>query len=261
MEEKVIVSASLVVYKNSPEMLQAVIESLFATPLNIKLCVIDNSPTDCLRSLFISHGNIEYYYNNGQNIGFGKAHNLALSKLPKSTYHLILNPDIYFLPTVIPELIEYLEEHQDIGLIQPKIYYPNRELQYLCKRYPSFLLLFARRFFPKLLQKLFQQHMDWYEMRDTGYNQIIDVPYLSGCFMLFHKAYLEEINYFDENFFMYLEDADISLRMAQKYRSVFYPHVSIYHHWAKGSYKSLRLTLISIQSAFYFFNKHGWKFF
>ena len=60
---------------------------------------------------------------------------------------------------------------------------------------------------------------------------------------------------------MYLEDADINLRMAKKYKTVFYPHVHIFHHWAKGSYKSLKLTIINIQSAIYFFNKHGWKIF
>jgi GT2 family glycosyltransferase len=98
-------------------------------------------------------------------------------------------------------------------------------------------------------------------MRDMGYDKTAEVLYLSGCFMLFRKKYLDEIGYFDEDIFMYFEDADITLRMAKKYKTVFYPHVHIFHHWAKGSYKALNLTIINIQSAIYFFNKHGWKLF
>ena len=48
-------------------------------------------------------------------------------------------------------------------------------------------------------------------MRDVGYDKITDVIYLSGCFMLFRKEYLDEIGYFDENIFMYFEDADITI--------------------------------------------------
>ncbi|MBF2021070.1 MAG: glycosyltransferase [Hydrococcus sp. C42_A2020_068] len=256
-------SASLVLYKNEPNMVLKAVESLFNTPLEINLIVIDNSPSAELSEIFsnLSNFKIDYFYQDGRNLGFGKGHNLALSKIQNSDYHLILNPDVYFESHTIIELIDYLDKNPDIGLIQPKIYYPNGELQYLCKRYPSFFLLFARRFVPQYLKGLFKDYLNWYEMRDTGYNRIIDVPYLSGCFMLFRKKYLDEIGYFDENIFMYLEDADLTLRMSQKYRTVFYPDVWIYHHWAKGSYKSLRLMLISIRSAFYFFGKHGWRFF
>ena len=138
--------------------------------------------------------------------------------------------------------------------------YPKKiYLIYLCKRYPSLFILFARRFLPKQLHFLFQNYLDWFEMRDMGYDKITDVIYLSGCFMLFRKKYLDEIGYFDENIFMYFEDADITIRMSEKYRSVFYPHVQVFHHWAQGSYSSWKLALINIQSALYFFRKHGWK--
>lgn len=257
-------TTSLVTYKNNPEILHQTISSLFNTNLAIELLVIDNSPTDELRSLFENENfqefKINYYFNNGNNVGFAKAHNLAIEKSEKADYHLVLNPDVYFEPNVIPELISYLEANQDIGLISPKILFPNGEIQYLCKRYPSFFHLFARRFVPSFVKPLIKDYLDWYEMKDIGYDKIFDVPYLSGCFMLFRRKALDEIGYFDENIFMYLEDADITLRMSQKYRAIFYPSVNIYHHWARGSHKSLRLTFVTIQSAIYLFNKYGWKF-
>lgn len=254
-----LISASLVLYNNNPELIKKVLNSFLNTRLESSLCVVDNSPSPKLSSLFQGL-NVDYYHSNA-NLGFGKAHNLAISRLEQADYHLILNPDVYFDPDVLPELIRYLEVHDDIGLISPKIYFPSGELQYLCKRYPSVFLLFARRFVPSSIQHFFKSYLDWYEMRDTGYDKVMDVLYISGCFMLFRKKYLDEIGYFDENIFMYLEDTDITIRMAKKFRCVFYPNTYIFHYWAKGSYKSWKLTLINIKSAIYFFGKHGWKIF
>lgn len=253
-------TVSLVVYQNSTQLLKQTLTSLFNTPLTIQVYVVDNSPYPDLENFFDSFENVNYYFNNGNNCGFSKAQNIAIKKAENSDYHLVLNPDVYFEPNVIPELISYLEENQDIGLISPKILFPNGEIQYLCKRYPSFFHLFARRFVPSFVKPLIKNYLDWYEMKDIGYDKIFDVPYLSGCFMLFRRKALDEIGYFDENIFMYLEDADITLRMSQKYRAIFYPYVNIYHHWARGSHKSLKLTFITIQSAIYLFTKYGWKF-
>ncbi|MDM3854589.1 MAG: glycosyltransferase family 2 protein [Aphanizomenon gracile PMC649.10] len=261
MEKTIRITASLVLYKNNPEMIYKTVLSTISTPLKINLCVVDNSPSPDLETVLQDLENVEYYYNKGDNVGFGKAHNIAISRCGVSDYHLVLNPDIYFDENVIPQLIDYLESNQEVGLIQPKIFFPNGETQYLCKRYPTILALFARRFLPKPLHFLLKSYLDWYEMRDMGYDKTAEVLYLSGCFMLFRKKYLDEIGYFDEDIFMYFEDADITLRMAKKYKTVFYPHVHIFHHWAKGSYKVLNLTIINIQSAIYFFNKHGWKLF
>jgi GT2 family glycosyltransferase len=252
------INASLVLYNNKPHMISEVVSSLLNTSLQINMCVVDNSPVSALSNLFDNLEHVSYIHT-PENPGFGKSHNLAISKLGDADYQIILNPDVYFNPQVIPVLIDYLDKNTDVGLIQPKICFPNGDTQYLCKRYPSLFILFARRFMPKQLHFLFQSYLDWFEMRDMGYNKTTDVIYLSGCFMLFRKEYLDEIGYFDENIFMYFEDADITLRMSQKYRSVFYPHVQVFHHWAQGSYSSWKLALINIQSAFYFFRKHGWK--
>jgi GT2 family glycosyltransferase len=250
--------ASLVLYNNEPLMIYQLLSSISNTILDITLYVVDNSPTAELSELFVNIKCARYYHT-PSNPGFGASHNFAISKIKDADYHIVLNPDVYFAPEVIPKLIDYLDENIDVGLIQPKICFPNGDTQYLCKQYPSLFILFARRFMPKQLHFLFQSYLDWFEMRDMGYDKITDITYLSGCFMLFRKKYLDEIGYFDENIFMYFEDADITIRMSEKYRSVFYPHVQVFHHWAQGSYSSWKLALINIQSAFYFFRKHGWK--
>ena len=254
-------SASLVLYKNDPEIVIQAIKSLFGTPIEINLSVVDNSPTDEFKKIFdnFQEYDIDYYFNNGNNVGFGQGHNLAITRAKNYDYHLVINPDVYFDNNVITELIHYLDKHQEVGLITPKISYPNGDIQYLCKRQPTVLTLFIRRFIPKKMQFLFKKRLDWYEMRDISYNQIIEVPIISGCFMLFNRKYLDDIGYFDKNMFMYFEDYDLTLRMSKKYKTILYPHVNIYHHWARGAHNSTKLAIVFAQSAVYFFNKHGWR--
>jgi GT2 family glycosyltransferase len=253
-------TVSLVLYQNAPKIVSETLSSITNTLIEYKLCIIDNSPTPKLQALCINFPYIEYYHN-PSNPGFGTAHNMAILKLnsEEAPYHLILNPDLYFEPSVIPALINYLEQHHEIGLIQPKICFPSGKTQNLCKRYPSLLVLFIRRFIPKQLHFPFRDYLDYFEMKDMGYNKIADPIHLSGCFMLFRKKYLDEIGYFDEIFFMYFEDVDITIRMSAKYRSVFYPYVQVFHYWARGSHTSWRLAIAHARSAFYFFCKHGWK--
>ena len=98
-------------------------------------------------------------------------------------------------------------------------------------------------------------------MMDIGYETNYEVPYMSGCFMLFSSSIFEQLQGFDENFFMYMEDADISRRASALCKCLYFSEVTIVHHWERGSYKQLKLTWISIKSTFYYFRKWGWKFF
>ena len=219
---------------------------------------MDNSPTNELKYIFEDVQDVKYIFSK-KNLGFGKGHNVALSLPISSSYHLILNPDVYFQPQVISELISYMEQKTEVGLVQPKVLFPNGDIQYLCKRYPSLFIFFARRFLPKYLQHFFIKKLNHYEMRDLDMIEPSEVLLLSGCFMLFRKKYLDEIGYFDDNYFMYCEDFDLSIRMNECYKNVFYPNVFIYHSWERGAHKSWKLSITFMRSIVLFFNKHGWK--
>jgi GT2 family glycosyltransferase len=88
----------------------------------------------------------------------------------------------------------------------------------------------------------------------------MNVPYLSGCFMFFRCSALKEVGLFDERFFMYPEDIDLTRRMHKRYKTVFYPHVQVYHEHAKSSFKSLRMFAIHLYNIVKYFNKWGWLF-
>jgi GT2 family glycosyltransferase len=84
------------------------------------------------------------------------------------------------------------------------------------------------------------------------------VPYLSGCFMLLRQSALQEIGLFDERFFMYPEDIDLTRRMAERYETIYFPEVSVVHEHGAASYKSVRMLIVHVYNLVKYFNKWGW---
>lgn len=250
-------SASIVVYKSNQRMLRQTIESFLEATEHSILYIIDNSPTDEVSEL-VCHPRIKYYFN-GSNLGFGPGHNVALREVLKTEakYHLVLNPDIYFDAHVISELHAFMEGTPDAGLCMPKVLYPDGRLQPLCKLLPSPSVLFMRRFL-FFMHKLTARYNHLYELQFSGYNRIMDVPFLSGCFMFLRTDALRKVGLFDERIFLYTEDVDLSRRIHKHFRTVFYPHATIYHYHQRGSYKNTRLLLHNVNSAIKYFNKWGW---
>jgi GT2 family glycosyltransferase len=256
-QPKIQVTASIVLYKNDPLVIRKAIDSFLKITLRKKLFLIDNSPSDELRILGMNNTEVEYIKNQ-KNIGFGKAHNIgfALSQRIESKYHIVLNPDVYFNTGTIEDIFKYAEQNQDVGLISPKILYPDGSLQTLCKLLPTPSDLFIRRFLG--FTKYAKNHSAKYELHGSGYDKVMNVPYLSGCFMFLRNSVLQQVGGFEEKIFMYIEDADLTRRIFKTQKTIYYPKVYIYHGYQKGSYKSIKLMLYNIHGAVIYFNKWGW---
>ena len=256
-------TSSIVVYITSRDVnkeneLRTIINCISASIID-RLFVIDNSPTDQLKSFIESQSDkIEYIFSN-KNLGYGAAHNIALRRAisEKSDYHVVLNSDIYFEKGTIETLKKYMDDDRSIGSVMPMVKYPDGEIQYLCKLQPTPIDLIGRRFIPT---KLFSSRNTKYELRHSGYDKVMNVPCLSGCFMFLRTDILSEIGIFDEDFFMYCEDFDLYKRIHKKYKTVFFPAVSIVHSHKKESYKSSAMFWCHIKSALHYFNKWGWFF-
>lgn len=248
---------SIVVYQNPREQVQQAISSFLNTHLMAHLYIVDNSPTDSIRAI-CSDPRISYTFN-GRNVGFGAAHNMAIrASEGQAEYRVILNPDVYFGPGVLESLLLFARSRPEIGLVMPKILNPNGCLQHLCKRLPSPGDLIFRRFLPNALKPWVQDRLARYELRDQDYSRILSVPCLSGCFMLINNAALADVGIFDERYFLYLEDVDLCRRIHQKFETIYYPRVSIYHHNGRSSYRELRPLIHHVVSAFRYFQKWGW---
>ena len=248
---------SLVIYKNKRKQLTDAVNSFLNTNLSVKLILVDNSPTNELKNL-TADPRVEYIFN-PLNPGFGASHNLVIQEyVDKTKFYLVLNPDIYFSSGVLERLILHLESNGDVGLLMPKILYPNGEVQHLCKLIPSPKDLIFRRFIP--FKKIKEGMINKYELRFSSYNEIKEVPILSGCFMMIRMSVLKSVKGFDESFFMYLEDVDICRRIGDLSKVMYYPKIEVVHNYEKGSYKDLRLLMYHIMSGIKYFNKWGWFF-
>lgn len=132
MEEKLIVTGSIVIFKENLSDLHKTIDSFLQIPFRKKLFLIDNTTTRFYEYVFVNE-EIEYVAI-GKNIGFGAGHNAIINKIKnQSKYHLILNPDVLFKANVIPNLILQLEKDTTVVMIAPKVLFPNGTHQYLEK--------------------------------------------------------------------------------------------------------------------------------
>jgi GT2 family glycosyltransferase len=251
-------TASIVVYKNDPAILKKAVDSFLASTVDSILYLVDNSPFKVFENHF-DDKRVKYIFNN-RNVGFGAGHNIALKEIlteGNSGYHIVLNPDVYFQSDVIHKILGFMEDNPKVGLTMPKVLYPDGRLQPLCKLLPSPVTLFSRRFLrfsPSSINRM--NHL--YEMHFTGYDKIMDVPFLSGCFMFLRVDALKKVGLFDEKIFLYTEDTDLTRRIHQYYRTIFYPGATIYHYNEKGSYKNTLTLVHHIRSAITYFNKWGW---
>lgn len=251
-------TASIVLYKNDDTVKKA-INSLLQSELVTKLYLVDNSPTDILKKHLadlLADRRVEYIFNN-KNLGYGKAHNIALQKvMDQSKYHLVLNPDIEFEPGVLEDIFRFMEVNNDVGLLLPKVFYKNGDIQKLCNYLPTPLNLISRRFF--INANWAKKINDEYELKGFNYDRCINVPNLSGCFMFLRNSILQQTGFFDNRYFMYMEDVDLCRRIHAVAKTIFYPGVHILHGFEKESYNNPSLLKHHIISAIKYFNKWGW---
>lgn len=252
------VTCSIVLYNHSVNEVVELITSLEKSIAINGIFVIDNS-ANSIENHFQYFKKVKYYHT-PQNPGYGASHNFAFSKAYPSDYHIVINPDILLEPYVIEKLAKFMDLNKDVGLVMPMVKYPNGEIQYLCKRLPTPFDLIFRRFLPKPIRSYFQKALDNYELRTLDYQKQHDIPNLSGCFMFLRSEVFRMLSGFDERFFMYLEDTDLSRRIGEISRTTYWPEVSIIHAYAKDSYKNPRILKYHIYSAIKYFNKWGWFF-
>ncbi len=248
-------NVSLVIYKHQPDKVLPLLKELARSVFVNNICIVDNSPAP---NPEFKGDKITYFFT-GKNSGYGAGHNIAIRKSIKQEvpYHLVINPDIEIDGEVPEKLIQFAEKNPEIGHIMPRVVYPDGKIQYLCKLLPTPADLIFRRFLPA---SWVQKRISRFELRHSGYDKPMEVPYLSGCFMFFNTDALIKAGMFDERFFMYPEDIDLTRRIRKYYKTIFYPDVTVIHHHEQSSYKSLRMLLIHMINMSKYFNKWGWFF-
>lgn len=253
---------SIVTHQSDLAQLAAAFASVAAQKVAHQLVVVDNDSGEEYRAALREILPPAAHLIEAQNKGYGAGHNAAFAAYPDADYYLVMNPDVVIHFGALALMLDYLAADPAIGLLAPKVLFPDGRLQPLNKRLPGVTDLFARRFLPKGLQQWppIARRMARYEMRDVGYDAPCDVPFISGCFMLIRGEARRAVVGFNERFFMYMEDCDLTRRInAAGWRSVYVPIAVITHHWARGAHHNAKLFRVMLRSIWTYFSIWGWK--
>ncbi|MBR6902709.1 MAG: glycosyltransferase family 2 protein [Clostridia bacterium] len=246
MPENINISLTIVTH-NEADKAAAAAASIIAhcNKYPLSFYIIDNNSTDdTLKRLEFQDG-IKIIRLN-KNIGFGAAHNKALDYID-SDYHFIVNPDITINRDVLADMVAFMEENKNVVMAMPKILNHDGTEQFLPKERPNFRRLFLGRFSKEVRSEYVWQN------KDIAVPTEID--FCSGCFFCIRTSALKELGGFDERFFMYLEDADLTIRAKSIGKVVILPDIFVTHLWQRGSAKNIRLFLIHLISCFKFLLK------
>lgn len=249
-------SVSIVTHRTSAELLGKALESLSHSAVD-HVIIVDNSPEHPAAPPRPENATYTLEYIEAENRGYGAAHNIAIRRAHAlgATYHLVMNPDVRWSGDAIGPLTQYLDLHPQVALCMPRLVYPDGVLQYSARMVPTPFDLIIKRFLPP---RLTQRRMRRYLLADIDHSRPFDCPYILGSFMLFRMAPLIEIDGFDERFFMYPEDIDISRRLHSRWRTLYLPITTVIHDHAAASRTSSRMLRIHITNMIKYFCKWGW---
>lgn len=247
------VSGSIVTFNNIST-IEKTLETIFTQTKDIdfKLYIVDNGSSDGTPEFVENNFPQVSVIRNEKNVGFGAGHNIIINSV-ESSYHAIINPDIVLKENVIKKMVDYMEENPDIGLLSPRICFPDGRDQILGKRNPRLKYLVASRLRGDEPGKLLRE----YAMLDCDLSKPIQIENATGCFMLLRTEVLKNIGGFDDGYFMYFEDADLTRRVNEVSKCVYYPDATVNHVWGRESKRNLELMCIHIDSMFRYFCK--WK--
>lgn len=246
------VTGCIVTYNNIGTIGAAVSTLLKNTACDFTLYIVDNGSTD---------GTVEFVRDNfpqvkliisSSNIGFGAGHNSIMQMLD-SDYHAIINPDIILRDDVIAKMTDYLEEREDVGMLSPKIEFPDGRPQILGKRIPKPYYLVASRLRGKAPGKILSD----YAMLNEDMSVPRQIENATGCFMVIRTELFKRLGGFDPRYFMFFEDCDLTREVNKISKVYYFPYATVYHEWGRESKKDMKLKIIQIGSMLKYYSKWG----
>ena len=221
----------VIVNWNSGTMLRACLTAAMrkAGNLEIRVVVVDNRSRDGSADLVEREFPGVLLIQAGRNLGFGRGNNLAQAHAQPG-YVLFLNPDTELQEHALRQMVDFLDTHPQSGAVGCKMVFPDGEVaDQNLQWFPSPLTGFVRlAFLSDRVVRRFKGILPWNDPSLSGYVQKL----YGGCFLV-RTSVLEKIGWFDERFFMYAEDVDLSRRIREAGWQLYYlSEASVMH--AKG---------------------------
>ena len=236
---------------NTPETLvRNTINSVQTTAPEATIILASNNPNPDVQVLYqhMAESLKVKFLGNLANQGFGAGHNKILEAV-QTKYYICCNPDVIVLPECIQNLIKTADAITDLGLIAPKVLNPDKSIQKLARRHLTILNWIIRQLGRFFKFSTFETRFD--------YDKPQTLEFVSGCFFMTRTETILGHAGFDERFFMYCEDADLSRRISRTLKNYYAPEATIIHEWNKGWSKSTSSFVTHIKSLAQYFLKHG----
>ena len=208
---------------------ESVMKSTFDNGILNKVIVVDNDSKDNSLELVeaLNFEKLEIIKNN-ENLGFGKACNIGAED-SSSDFILFLNPDAMVYENTFKKLFDYIEKNDtsDVSIYGVQLIGDDGAVQRSCARFPSLWNMTVRSIgLNKINNKIFKT----YAMDDWNHSETKQVDHVMGAFYLVDRKVFEKINGFDEKYFVYIEDLDLSKRIKDSgYKIIFVSEAQAYH--------------------------------
>lgn len=255
---------------NSEAYIEKCICSLLAiSALDIKIYVADNGSEDRTVPIMLAlcakpGGNRIELIRLDRNEGVTKPRNMALRRVMESSgpqdYVCVLDSDTEFNESALRALIHYLEDDPRIGVVGPRMYGVDGEIQQSARNIPTLL----EKFFKVVPFRRGQQLGNRMQGVDCAtITEVTSVGYLQSACWVMRASVLKRVGLFDERFYYAPEDVEFCIRVWKHgLRVVYCPQAGIIHHWQRLSRKKLlsKHNLEHIKGLFYMYRKHGFAF-
>ena len=225
--------------------------------LEAEIIVVDNNSVDeSTEMVKEKFPNISLIHNQ-ENLGFSKANNQAILKA-KGEFVLLLNPDTLVEEDAFEKAIFFMSERKEVGVVGVQMIDGKGKFLDESKRgIPDFQTSFLKflgihKFFPN------SQTLNNYYLGNLDKDKRHEVDVLAGAFMLIRKSVLNVVGRLDEQFFMYWEDTDLCMRIADKGYKIYYlGDIKIIHYKGESNKRhTLNFTIGFNKSMLSFVKKH-----
>ncbi|MBN2036174.1 MAG: glycosyltransferase [Chitinispirillaceae bacterium] len=220
-----------------------------------EVIVVDNASGDGSRETITAEFPEIKWVQLKANIGFGKACNVG-ARNAAGEFLLFLNPDTIVSRGTLVLAVDFMDEHEDVGLLGAKTLNPDGTMQPGCRRgFPTpeaalYHFIGLSRLFPKN-ERFGGYHYTWLDPDDSS-----EVDAVSGSCMFIRRHLFETIGGFDERFFMYGEDLDLCRRVHETGSKVwYYPAIQIIHLKGRSSGKRLLKSTLAFYEAMIIYSR------
>ena len=241
---------------NTRELLEACLRSLQAADLpEHEIVIVDNGSEDDTVAVLQADWPQVRLFLNETNEGFAPACNRGMRE-SSGRYILLLNTDTEVRPDAIQKLYRFLQESREYAAAAPKLIYPDGRVQKSCHRFPGLATAF---FFSTPVEKWWPKspEMKRYFMMDWDHEGDRDIDQPPAACMLVRADVLAEIGLFDEKLWLFYNDVDLSLRLAQAgWKSRYLGSAVVVHHEGASTAKLVNFTPVWLENRLTYYRKH-----